>query len=442
MSNDQLAAELREAALNHLWSQNGYAWEAINAPGGLVIMDKGCGAVLTDITGHSVLDFTSGLWLANVGYGRDEIADAMATQAKKLQYARHLWPTEPAICAASKLAALAPGTLSMVFFTTGGGESNETALKIALQFHRLNGEPSRTHFIGRDFSYHGASFATMSVGGSRMLNRALFQSHLHPDVQLIEGPGHPEFSGDAAARLEEAILRTGPHNVAAFIGEPISNSAGIHVPSDDYWPSIRRICDKYGVLLICDEVITGFGRTGKMFAVEHWEIVPDILTIAKGATSGYAPLGAAIVKKEIAERFRPGTAEAFQHVITYGGQAVACAAALANIAIIERENLVERSAWLGRYLKDGLDGLSAHPSFGQARGLGLMCALQLTKSRTKYQQFAPDERNAVTQSLADKFYRKGMNVMGTVDKLAFMPPLVVTKDQLDRALGIIEFCAD
>jgi adenosylmethionine-8-amino-7-oxononanoate aminotransferase len=437
-SNDQLAAELREAALNHLWYQNGYAWEAVSASGGVVIMDKGEGAVLTDITGHSVLDFTSGLWLANAGYGRAEIADAMATQAKKLQFARHLWPTEPAIRAASKLAELAPGSLSMVFFTTGGGESNETALKIAIQYHRLNGEPDRTQFIGRDFSYHGASFATMSVGGARLLNRSIFQSHLHPNVQLIEGPGHPEFSGDAAARLEEAILRAGPDKVAAFIGEPISNSAGIHVPAAAYWPAIRAVCDRYRVLLICDEVITGFGRTGKMFAVEHWGIVPDILTIAKGATSGYAPLGAAIVKSEIAERFRPGAAEAFQHVITYGGQAVACAAALANIAIIERENLVERSARLGEYFRKGLYGLDNHPSFGEVRGLGLMCALQLTKNRDGRESFTPEERAALTQALGDKFYRKGMNVMGSVDKIALMPPLVITHDQLDRALGIVD----
>lgn len=436
--NEQMIAELKEAALNHLWFQNAYAWDALNAPDGFVIMDRGSGASLTDITGHTVLDFTSGLWLANVGYGRAEIADAMASQATKLQYARHLFPTEPTIRAAAKLAALAPGSLSMVFFTTGGGESNETALKIALQFHRLNGEPDRTHFIGRDFSYHGASFATMSVGGARMLNRSVFQSHLHPNAQLIEGPGHPDFSGNAAARLEEAILRIGPNKVAAFIGEPISNSAGIHIPADDYWPTIRETCDKYGVLLICDEVITGFGRTGKMFAVEHWGIVPDIITIAKGVTGGYAPLGAAITKKEIAERFRPGSAEAFQHVVTYGGHAAACAAALANIAIIERESLVERSAQLGKYFKDGLNGLRMHPSFGEARGLGLMCALQLSKRRNTGQQFTADERNAVTRSLMEKFYRKGMSVMGSADKLAFMPPLVITQEELDRALDIID----
>jgi len=436
--NDQMIAELREAALNHLWFQNAYAWDAVNAPGGFVVMDSGSGASLTDITGHTVLDFTSGLWLANVGYGRAEIADAMAIQAKKLHYARHLFPTEPAIRAATKLAELAPGSLSMVFFTTGGGEANEAALKIALQFHRLNGEPDRTHFIGRDFSYHGASFATMSVGGARMLNRSVFQSHLHAHAHLIEGPGHPAFSGDAAAQLEEAILRIGPNKVAAFIGEPISNSAGIHIPSDDYWPAIRAICDKYGVLLICDEVITAFGRTGKMFAVEHWGIIPDIMTIAKGVTGGYAPLGAAIAKKEIAERFRPGSAEAFQHVITYGGHAASCAAALATIAIIEQEKLVERSARLGKYFKDRLDSLCEHPSFGEARGLGLMCALQLTKSQTKGLQFTADERSAVTQSLMEKFYRKGMNVMGSVDKLALMPPLVITQEELDRAVGIID----
>lgn len=431
-------AELSQAALDHLWFQNGYAWNEVSAPGAMVIMDRGRGASLIDMTGHEVLDFTSGLWLANVGYGREEIADAMANQAKKLHYARHLWPSEPTIRAATKIAELSPGTLSMVLFTTGGGESNEAALKIALQFHRLNGQPERTKFIGRDFSYHGASFATMSVGGARMLNRSLFQSHLHSDVHLIEGPGHPEFSGNAAARLEEAILQAGADRVAAFIGEPISNSAGIYVPAHDYWPTVRTICDKYGILLICDEVITGFGRTGKMFAVENWGIVPDILTIAKGATSGYAPLGAAVVKREIAERFRPGSAEAFQHVITFGGHAVACAAALANIAIIEREGLVEKSAHLGAYFKTALNGLNGHKSFGDVRGIGLMCALQLRKNRIGDDKFSPNERTAVSNAVIDKCFRKGLNIMGNVDKFAFMPPLVIAKEELDRAIDIVD----
>ena len=170
-SNNQAMAELTQAALDHLWFQNGYAWDEVSAPGAMVIMDRGRGASLIDMTGHEVLDFTSGLWLANVGYGRGEIADAMAAQAKTLHYARHLWPSEPTIRAATKIAELSPGDPLHGVFTTGGGKSNETALKIALQFHRLNGQSQRTKFIGRDFSYHGASFATMSVGGARMLNR-------------------------------------------------------------------------------------------------------------------------------------------------------------------------------------------------------------------------------------------------------------------------------
>ena len=233
-------------------------------------------------------------------------------------------------------------------------------------------------------------------------------------------------------------MQAGVDKVAAFIGEPISNSAGIYVPDQDYWPTVREICDKYGILLICDEVITGFGRTGKMFAVENWEIVPDIMTIAKGATSGYAPLGAAVVKKEIAERFRPGAEEAFQHVITFGGHAVACAAALANIAIIEREGLVEKSARLGAHFKSALNGLNGHKSFGNVRGLGLMCALQLRKNRSGNENFSADERTAVTKAVIDKCFRKGLNIMGSVDKFAFMPPLVVTKEELDRAIEIVD----
>jgi adenosylmethionine-8-amino-7-oxononanoate aminotransferase len=435
--------DLRQAALDHLWIQSGYAWNDAIAEDGIVIMEEGHGSTLTSANGHKVLDFASGLWLANVGYGRKEIADVMAAQAGRLHYTKHPWPTEATVRAAVKLASLTPGTLNKVFFTSGGSEANETALKMAIQYHRLTGQPQRTQFIGRDLSYHGSSFATMSVGGARTINRNVFQSQLLTDVQLIDGPGHPNLrganlTGAAAARLEEAITKVGPDKVAAFIGEPISNSAGIHIPDPDYWPTIRQICDRHGILLICDEVITGFGRTGKMFGVQHWNFVPDIMTIAKGVTSGYAPLGAAIAKDEIAERFRPGTAEAFQHVVTYGGQAVACAAVLSNIGIIEREGLVERSAKLGTYLLQNLRKLDKHPSYGDARGLGLMCALQLTKNRRTGEAFTLEERTAVTHSLTHKAYRKGLNLVGTAEKLAFMPPLVVSEAELDRAVDIVD----
>lgn len=432
-------SELHQAALDHLWIESGYAWEDAVAPDGVVLMARGEGSTLTDVNGREYLDFASGLWLANVGYGRVEIADAMARQARTLHYTRHPWPTEATVRAAAKLAQLAPGDLSHVFFTSGGGEANEAAMKMAVQYHRLNGEPQRVKFIGRDLSYHGASFATMSVGGAKLLDRSAFAPLLIQDAILVPGPGHPDWTGGGAGALEQAILDAGPETVAAFIGEPVSNSAGVRVPDEDYWPAVREICDRHGILLICDEVITGFGRTGRMFAVEHWGMVPDVLTVAKGATSGYAPLGAAIATHKVAERFRPGHAQAFQHVITFGGHAVACAAALANIEILEREGLVERAAEMGQRLLAGLERLKdAHPSVGDCRGIGLICALQLAKDRESLTGFDPEERRDLGRMLFPRLLGRGLNVLGSPEKIALMPPLVVQNAEIDRALEAID----
>jgi adenosylmethionine-8-amino-7-oxononanoate aminotransferase len=225
--------------------------------------------------------------------------------------------------------------------------------------------------------------------------------------------------------------------VAAFIAEPISHSSGESVPAPDYWPTIRGICDKYGVLLICDEVITGFGRTGKMFGIEHWDVEPDIMTVAKGLTSGYMPMGAAIAKAEIAEAFKPTTKEAFQHVMTFGGHAVASAAAMANLDIIEQEGLVENSAAMGAYLKEGLNGLRHHPSIGDVRGLGLMCAVELTKNRKARAGFNEQERRKLRQALTKKFLDAGISMSGG-DRIPILPPLVVQKHEIERIVDAID----
>ncbi len=435
---DEQPLDLHQAALDHLWIQRGYAWQDSIPPDGIIVMESGEGCYITDSAGKTYLDFASGLWVANVGYGRTDIARAMAAQAARLHYTRSPWPTAPTVMLAARLAKLAPGTLSKVFFTSGGGEANETALKMAIQYHRLNGQPQRTKFIGRDLSYHGASFATMSVGGAHILDRSVFQPLLMPQATLIPGPGHPDKSGADASALERAINEVGPDSVAAFIGEPISSSGGIHVPAEDYWPSIREVCDRYGILLICDEVITGFGRTGKMFAVDHWSVVPDILTIAKGVTSGYAPLGAAIARSEIAERFRPGAAEAFQHVLTFGGHAVACSAALANLDIIQHERLVENAAEMGVYLKASLEELRRHPSVADVRGIGLMCCVQLAKDRFSGEPFTPDERGLLDKSLFPKLLARGVNLLGSAERIVFMPPLIVQRAEIDEAIRALD----
>jgi len=439
MSNgESVGSDLHALALQHVWMHGGTSWEDAQEPGTITVMSEGRGVTVTDIDGKDYLDFASGLWLVNVGYGRREIAQAMAAQAERLHYTKHQWPTEPTIRLAQRLAELTPGSLSKVFFTGGGGEANEAALKMAAQYHRLNGEPDRVKFIGRDLSYHGASFATMSVGGSKQLNRSMFERFFLPNVQLIAGPGHPQWTGQAAGELEEVILREGPETVAAFIGEPISNAAGMHVPADDYWPAVRAICDKYGILLICDEVITGFGRSGEFFGVNHWGITPDIMTIAKGLTSGYSPMGAAIATDQVGDRFRPGALEAFQHVITFGGHAVSAVAAMVNIDIIERESLVERSAELGTYLLKALEPLKAHGSVVESRGRGLMAALQIGRSPDPDSPLDAQQKKAFAKKVYARTLERGLNLVGGAEKIAFMPPLVVTEEEIDRAISILD----
>jgi adenosylmethionine-8-amino-7-oxononanoate aminotransferase len=426
------SAQLRQAALDHVWLHSGYAWEEAVETGGLRVMAEGSGCRLTDVDGNEYLDFASGLWLVNAGYGREQIARAMAEQAGRLHYTMHKFPAEPTILLAAELANLTPGTLSKAFFTSGGTEANEAAMKMAVQYHRLNGAPARVKFIGRTASYHGASFATMSVGGAN-IDKSYFEPLLMPGARLVKGPGNAEWTGRGAGELEQVILDEGPETVAAFVGEPISNSAGVRVPDDDYWPAVREICDRYGILLISDEVITGFGRTGRMFAVEHWGIEPDIMTVAKGLTSGYAPMGAAIARTEIAERFKPGPAEAFQHVVTFGGHAVAAAAALANLKIIEEEKLIARSAAMGAYLLDALHGLSQeHRSVIDVRGRGLMCAVELGP-RDK-SAWTPEHRTRIRKYLTALLLDRGVNLPVIADLAIFMPPLTVTEDEVSRAV--------
>lgn len=423
---EETAEELHARALEHIWFHSGYAWQDVVEPGGVIVMDRAERSTLIDVHGNRYTDFASGLWLANIGYGRGEVAAAMAAQASRLHYTRHTFPTEPTIRLAHELSELAPAGLSRVFFTSGGGEANEAAMKMAYQYHRLNGEPGRTRFIGRQHSYHGSSFATMSVGGAATINRSLFEPFFLPQAQLVSAPRQTEPKQDLRAELESAILEAGPDTVAAFIGEPISNSAGVQVPEDDYWPMVRSICDKYGILLICDEVITGFGRTGRMFAVEHWNITPDLITVAKGVTSGYAPLGAVIASPHVFERFKPAPEQAFQHVITFGGHAVSAAAARANLDIIRRESLVQRSAEMGEYLISSLNELLARPTVSAVRGKGLMCALDINTAG-----IPADERGPFAKHLYGRLMARGVHLSGRPDRILFLPPLIIEAEEID-----------
>lgn len=440
--------ELQRTALEHLWV---YLREPSDMAekGEPQIFVEGKGCHVTDALGNTYLDAMSGLWLKNVGYGQTEIADAAYQQMLKLTYMPMGTTTEPAIRLSEKIASITPGDLSRCFFTSGGSESVETALKLSRAYFKRIGEPGRIKFISRKESYHGATFGALALGGSSLHPKSDYEP-LMPGAFHAPQPyfyrceydsSTPEECAERCVNAIEDIIKfQGPDSVAAVIAEPVSSPQGAIVPPPNYWPRLREVCDKYGCLLIADEVITGFGRTGKMFACEHWDITPDMMTVAKGITSGYIPMGGAILRKPIADAFIGGPKAAFRHVITFGGHPVAAAASLKNIEIMEREKMVENSARMGQYLLDGLEELKEkHPIIGDARGLGLMCGLEFVKDRQTKEQFPADADLGprLTQGFADeRVLLRGGDVMN------IMPPLCVTAGEIEQLVATIDRVVD
>ena len=440
--------ELQRTALEHLWV---YLREPSDMAekGEPQIFVEGKGCHVTDALGNTYLDAMSGLWLKNVGYGQTEIADAAYQQMLKLTYMPMGTTTEPAIRLSEKIASITPGDLSRCFFTSGGSESVETALKLSRAYFKRIGEPGRIKFISRKESYHGATFGALALGGSSLHPKSDYEPLMpgafhapQPYFYRCEyGSSTPEECAERCVNAIEDIIKfQGPDSVAAVIAEPVSSPQGAIVPPPNYWPRLREVCDKYGCLLIADEVITGFGRTGKMFACEHWDITPDMMTVAKGITSGYIPMGGAILRKPIADAFIGGPKAAFRHVITFGGHPVAAAASLKNIEIMEREGMVENSARMGQYLLDGLEELKEkHPIIGDARGLGLMCGLEFVKDRQTKEQFPADADLGprLTQGFADeRVLLRGGDVMN------IMPPLCVTAGEIEQLVATIDRVVD
>ena len=443
--------DLQQDALEHLWI---YMREPSDMAekGEPRIFVEGHGCQITDVEGNSYLDAMSGLWLKNVGYGRKEIADAAYEQMLQLTYMPSGTTTLPTIKLSKKLAEMTPGDLSRSFFTSGGSEAVETALKLSRAYHKRQGDPTRYRFISRKGSYHGATFGAMALGGSPMMPRVDFEPLMPGVIHVAQpNPYRCEYGGTTptecavrcASALEETVKFYGPDTVAAVIAEPVSSPMGAVVPGPEYWPMVREICTRYGVVLIADEVITGFGRTGKMFACEHWGITPDIMTVAKGITSGYIPMGAAIMRGELADSFVGSQRAAFRHVITFGGHPVAAAAALKNIEIMEGEGMVENSAEMGKHLLEGLQEIKQkHSIVGDARGLGLFCGLEIVKDRETKEHF-PTEAN-LPERLTQKFRENGLHLnAGNVINIA--PPLCISRGEVDdlvsgvdRAIGGLE----
>lgn len=436
--------ELTRSALDHFWLQN-HQWNDLVQPGALTIMARGDGCYVWDITGKQYIDAMAGLYLANIGHGRAEVAEAVADQLKTLEYSNSgAYANVPAIRLAAKLAELTPGDLTRVFFCGGGSEAVEVALKMAKQYQFQSGFPKRTKIITRRGQYHGSSFAAMSLGG-RARYRGMFEPLMEGVVHVgppycYRCPWHltyPSCAMQCVQDIERVIEFEGPETIAAMIATPIS--AGNQIPPDEYWPRVREILSKHGILLIMDEVICGFGRTGRWFGSEHWGIVPDIMTLAKALTGGYQPVGAVVATGRVAEKFLGSRREAFAHGVTYGGHPGVMAAGLKTLEIIERENLVERSAEMGEYLyQQALDLYERHDMIGLVGGgKGLLMTLELVKDRTTKEQLGGWEDNPFSKRLQAILAEKGLAVRGGMG-ITLSPPLTITRPIIDEIVSKID----
>jgi putrescine aminotransferase len=406
---------------------------------GTRVITRAEGVYLYESDGRRILDGMSGLWCVNLGYGRRELADAAFRQMQELPYYNSFFQVAhpPAIELARLLAEVTPPQFKHVFFTGSGSEANDTVVRTVRHYWNVLGQPQRTVIISRHNAYHGSTMAGASLGGMKPMHE---QGGLPiPGIVHIRQPYwfgeggelSPEEFGLVAARaLEEKILQLGPETVAAFIGEPIQGAGGVIIPPSTYWPEIQRIVDKYGILLVADEVICGFGRTGRWFGSEYFGIRPDLMPIAKGLSSGYLPIGGVMVGERVAAVMTDKAGE-FHHGFTYSGHPVACAVACAAINILRDEGIVARVRDdVGPYLQRRWQELAAHPLVGEARIVGLIGALELVRDKSKRQTFA--DPGAVGLLCRDLCIANGLVMRAVRDTMIVAPPLVITHAQIDE----------
>jgi beta-alanine--pyruvate transaminase len=390
--------------------------------------------------GRAVMDGIAGLWCCNAGHGRQKIADAIGRQAAELDYAPSLQMGHyKSFELAERLAGMMPGNLNHVFFTNSGSESVETALKIALAYHRVRGEGQRVRLIGREKAYHGVNFGGTAVGGM-VANRKMFGAlvagvdhlrHTHGDPRNLFARGEPEHGADLADDLERLCQLHDPSTIAACIVEPVQGSAGVIIPPKTYLQRLREICDRHGILLIFDEVITGFGRLGAPFAVDYFGIAPDLVTLAKGLTSGVVPMGAVLAQTKVHDAFMQGPPAAIElfHGYTASANPVACAAALATLDIYAEENLLIRGNALASYWADAVHALKGLPHIIDIRNLGLIAAIELAP--------IPGQPTARAFDALLKCYEAGLLIRTTGDTIALSPPLIVEKKHIDEMFDIL-----
>lgn len=413
------------------------------------VITRADGVYLWDSDGRRLLDGMAGLWCVNVGYGREELAKAAYDQMLQLPYYNTFFQTStpPATDLAELLAEVTPAHLNRVFFTNSGSEANDTVLRMVRRYWDLQGKPQKKTIISRINAYHGSTVAGASLGGMDPMHR---QGDLPiPGIVHIEQPYWYANGGDlspdeygvvAARRLEEKINELGVEQVAAFIAEPIQGAGGVIIPPETYWPEIKRICNEHGILLVVDEVICGFGRTGNWFGSDYYGLQPDLMPIAKGLSSGYLPIGGVMVSDRVAQTLIDEGGEFF-HGFTYSGHPAACAVAAANIRILQNEKLVERvQQETGPWLQQRWRELADHPLVGETRGLGFLAALELVKDKHKRIFF--DERGKVGTLCRDFCFNNGLVMRAVKDTMIISPPLIMTREQIDELMVLALKCLD
>lgn len=433
-----LAELQRLDAAHHL---HPFSDNAALAAKGTRVLTRGEGVYVWDAEGNKLLDAFAGLWCVNLGYGRRELADVAARQMVDLAYYNSFFgcTTEPAIRLAAKLAELAPGDLNHVFFANSGSEANDTILRMVRHYWAVQGQPEKFVVIGRHNGYHGSTMAGASLGGMKGMHAQGGLPipgivHIDQPYWFGEGGAHsPEdFGLERARQLERKILELGADRVAAFIGEPLQGAAGVFIPPANYWPEIERICRKYDVLLIADEVICGFGRTGHWFGCQHFGFQPDIMTIAKGLTSGYLPLGGVMFNDRIARVLREKGGE-LAHGYTYSGHPVCTAVALENLRLLESEKVLETVRGdTAPYLAERWLALADHPLVGEARILGMVGALELVPDKPSRAFF--EDRGRVGGLCRDRALANGLILRATGDAMLLSPPLVISRSEIDELI--------
>jgi putrescine aminotransferase len=403
------------------------------------VITRADGVYLWDSEGRRILDGMAGLWCVNVGYGRKDLARVAYEQMQELPYYNIFFQSThpPAVDLAELLSQVTPGHLNHVFFTNSGSEANDTVVRLARHYWAARGKASRQVIISRENAYHGSTMAGASLGGMKPMHK---QGGLPiPDIEHITQPYWYSLGGDmdpeafglqAAQALEEKILALGADRVAAFIGEPIQGAGGVIVPPPSYWPEIMRICRKYDILLVADEVICGFGRTGEWFGSQTFGIEPDLMSIAKGLSSGYLPIGGVMVSDAVADVLVKKGGE-FQHGFTYSGHPACCAVAAANVRILRDERIIERAAEeTAPYLQARIREFESHPLVGEVRGVGMFGALQLVKDKATRKMFDPP--GDVGSLCKDHCTDNDLIMRAVGDSMILSPPLIISKSEIDE----------